>query len=302
MEAAKRNKRNAQGWVTKAVAEIDAFLQALQNVESVPDHEERYNRILTSFNERLSKWDEAQMAFESLIEDADYVTFLNEAADFRGKVVRSRDGLLARYAKFRPPQKDDSTTATTTATTTASTRPHLNLPRIDLPKFRGAVLKFTPFWQQFKACVDEGDYPTVSKFNLLVSCLEEEASGVIEGMPITAENYEAAKEMLEKRYGRKELIVFGHVQELLALGAPTQLLTFRDTLNVHVRSLAAQGITSDKFGVILTPVIVSKLPEDVRLEWSNLGHPAPNTALCCGLGTSSLCTRELADTHDVMLR
>ena len=58
------------------------------------------------------------------------------------------------------------------------------------------------------------------------------------------------------------------VQELLAINAPEQLARFRDVLNVHVRSLAAQGITSDKFGVILTPIIVTKLPEEIRLEWS----------------------------------
>ena len=87
-------------------------------------------------------------------------------------------------------------------------------------------------------------------------------------MPVIEGNYESTKEILEKRYGRKELIVFSHVQELLAINVPEQLARFRDVLNVHVRSLAAQGITSDKFGVILTPIIVTKLPEEIRLEWS----------------------------------
>ena len=74
--------------------------------------------------------------------------------------------------------------------------------------------------------------------------------------------------MLKKRFGRKELIVFAHVQELLALSVPEQLSKFRDKRNVHVHSLATQGITADNFGVILTLIVMSKLPEDVRLEWS----------------------------------
>ena len=146
--------------------------------------------------------------------------------------------------------------------------PQVNLPRIDLPKFSGDVLKFTPFWQQFKSCVDDLDYPVITKFNYLLSCLKGEAKTVIEGMPVIEGNYESAKEILEKRYGRKELIVFSHVQELLAINVPEQLARFRDVLNVHVRSLAAQGITSDKFGVILMPIIVTKLQKEIRLEWS----------------------------------
>ena len=46
------------------------------------------------------------------------------------------------------------------------------------------------------------------------------------------------------------------------------MLTFRDKLVAHVRSLEALDIKSENFGVILTPIIVSRLPEEIRLEWS----------------------------------
>ena len=189
-------------------------------------------------------------------------------AHYREKVIKARDNLVSLWIEAHTPEEDTSNHSTTASQSVTSIKPSVNLPRIDLPKFSGDVLKFTSFWQQFTACVDDCDYPTIAKFNYLTSCLKGDASTVIEGLPITTENYETAKQMLKKRFGRKELIVFAHVQELLALSVPEQLSKFRDNLNVHVRSLATQGIAADNFGVILTPIVVSKLPEDVRLEWS----------------------------------
>ena len=150
------------------------------------------------------------------------------------------------------------------------------MPRIDLPNFSRDVLKFTLCWQQFKSCVDDLNYLIITTFKYLLSCLKGEARAVIGGMPAIKGNYGSAKEMLEKRYDRKVLTVISHVQELLAIKVPEQLARFHDVLNVHVHSLAAQDITSDKFGVILTAMIVTKLPEEIRLEWSRDGEGKEN--------------------------
>ena len=173
--------------------------------------------------------------------------------------MKGRDELIKKWINSKSQNKEENHDNDKHSTRSA---PQINLPRIDLPK------SVETFWQQYKSCGDDQDYPVITKFNYLLSCLKGEARTVIEGMPVIEGNYESAKEMLEKRYGQKELIVFSHIQELLAINVPEQLARFHDVLNVHVRSLAAQGITSDKFGVILTPIIVTKLPEEIRLEWS----------------------------------
>ena len=260
---AKRSKVSAQGWLTRAVNQCSTLAQQDMKVLS----EVEYNSALATFNERLAKWDDAQAAYEAIVEEAELDDLINSAADCREKAVKGRDELIKNWMNSKSQNKENHDNDKH-STRTSNVAPQVNLPRIDLPKFSGDVLKFTPFWQQFKSCVDDLDYPVITKFNYLLSCLKGEAKTVIEGMPVIEGNYESAKEILEKRYGRKELIVFSHVQELLAINVPEQLTRFRDVLNVHVRSLAAQGITSDKFGVILTPIIVTKLPEEIRLEWS----------------------------------
>ncbi|KAK3896281.1 hypothetical protein Pcinc_000025 [Petrolisthes cinctipes] len=52
------------------------------------------------------------------------------------------------------------------------------------------------------------------------------------------------------------------------------LWKLQDQLLRHVRSLEGLGINGDQYGVMLTPVILSRLPQDIRLEWSreSSGH------------------------------
>ena len=83
---------------------------------------------------------------------------------------------------------------------------------------------------------------------------------MLDGLPITQENYTEAKKIIEKRFGRKEVIIFAHVQDLLTLPVSVkaeELTKFYDRLIANVRSLASLSITADQFGVILTPIVVS---------------------------------------------
>ena len=54
-----------------------------------------------------------------------------------------------------------------------------------------------------------------------------------------------------------------------------------DDLQAHTRSLDALGIDGDKYGVILTPLILSRLPQDIRVEWfrEGKGHESDLTFL-----------------------
>ena len=45
------------------------------------------------------------------------------------------------------------------------------------------------------------------------------------------------------------------------------LWKLNDDLQAHTRSLATLGIDGDKYGVILTPLILSRVPQELRLEW-----------------------------------
>ena len=148
----------------------------------------------------------------------------------------------------------------------------VKLPKLTLPKFSGDVLEWQSFWDQFKVNVHDSDLPVVSKFSYLLSLLQGEAKQAVQGLSMTSDHYKTACKILEDWYGRIERIIFTHIQKLLNITIPSKcsisvLWKLNDDLQAHTRSLSALGIDGDKY-VILTPLILSRLPQDIRLEWS----------------------------------
>ena len=88
----------------------------------------------------------------------------------------------------------------------------------------------------------------MSKFVYLLSFLTAEAKLSVKGLTIYAANYQIAKDIMVQRYGRKERIIFTHVQQLMNITVPgnitcenTMLWKLQDELSAHVRSLEALG-------------------------------------------------------------
>ena len=111
----------------------------------------------------------------------------------------------------------------------------------------------------------------IDKFNYLNSLLEGEAARAIQGLPLTNANYNVAVEILRERFGKPQTIIAAHMDDLLKL--PTlsanccvkELRAVLDQLTIHVRGLETLGVNAQQYGSLLTPIIMSKLPSDVRL-------------------------------------
>ena len=144
---------------------------------------------------------------------------------------------------------------------------------MELPKFGGEVIEFPSFWDRFTVSVHNTNIPDVQKFVYLDSLLYGEARETIKGISITAENYKVACKGLKQRYGRKELIIFKHVQELLTISAQGKvgyqnLRKHHDKVVNHVRCLEGYEITGEQYGMFLVPIVLATLPFDIRMEWS----------------------------------
>ncbi|GFS59462.1 uncharacterized protein TNIN_167761 [Trichonephila inaurata madagascariensis] len=107
---------------------------------------------------------------------------------------------------------------------------------------------------------------------------------LVDGYPHTAENYDKCIDSLRMRFGREELLIEFYVRELLSLviknvtnsrskGGITQLC---NKLESHLRSLESIGMTSDKYAVMLLPLVESYIPEDMFRIW--LRNPFASTA------------------------
>ena len=154
----------------------------------------------------------------------------------------------------------------------ATTTDRVKLPKISLPHFRGNLMKWTPFWDSFNSAVHLNDrLSEIDKFNYLRSLLEGAAYDAIAGLALTAVNYGEAIEILTKRFGNKQLIISKHMESLLhvqAVTSDTHLKDLRklyDQAEANIRSLKALGVEPVSYGAMLSSVLLSKLPPDLRL-------------------------------------
>ena len=143
--------------------------------------------------------------------------------------------------------------------------------------FSGNVIEWQTFWGQFSATVDSTALPVVSKFTYLRSLLDGEAKQAIEGLSIINDHYKTACSILKERYRHNERIICIHIQELLNISIPSKcrlsmLWSLNDTLQAHMRTLDSLRIKGDQYGIILTPLVLSRLPVEMRLEWARDGE------------------------------
>ena len=145
------------------------------------------------------------------------------------------------------------------------------LPELALPKFKGDVKHWTAFWDSFQSAVHNNKILKVDKFNYLNSLLEGTAFKTIQGLALTESNYDAAVSMLKDRFGNPQQIISAHMEGLLKVAnctghRPASLCGVFDKIMVHVRGLEALGITSEQYGSLLIPVIMTKFPSDIHLR------------------------------------
>lgn len=261
-----RRRTAARGWLTRARRSLAEVFDSDDVDRSV------LGDAVEEFDRRLSTLDEVQSEYELVCDDMD--TVIEEAADYRDNAREVRKEAIIVLVRIEKEEaREAASEASSMSSATRAGKPDVKLPKLVLPKFTGDVLEWQAFWDQFMAVVHNSDLPEISKFTYLRSLLEGEAKEAIEGLSLTTQHYTQAREILEKRFGRKERIIFEHVQGLLAsqLGKQPSLPLLRrlqDSLLSHVRSLECLAIDGNQYGVLLTPIVLSCLPADIRMEWA----------------------------------
>ena len=108
----------------------------------------------------------------------------------------------------------------------------------------------------------------VQKLNYLGAQLQGDAARVIARLPLTGVNYNNAMSLLIERFGQPHKIINAHMQALLVIANPVSSLSslqlFYDTIEGHVRGLAALGKPEELYGALLIPIVLGKLPRDIE--------------------------------------
>ena len=137
------------------------------------------------------------------------------------------------------------------------------LPKLEIPVFTGEPLDWQPFWDCFQAA--NQTLTGVQKLSYLRARLRGKASRVITGLPLTNTKYQTSVILLKDRYRQSHRIISAHVQALLDLPKPSNILAnlrlFYDTIETHVRCQQSLGKSPESLDTLLVPMILTKLPK-----------------------------------------
>ena len=158
------------------------------------------------------------------------------------------------------------------ASTSCGTKHVARLPKLVLKKFKGEACQWQTWWDCYNSAIHTNPELTdVDRFNYLKGLLEDGALSTIQSLPLTAANYKTAIDLLTERFDRTSVIVSSHMDSLSKLPSLfncndiRKLRQLYDTIEVHIRGLQSLDVSSETYGMLLVPVLLSKILEEIRL-------------------------------------
>ena len=284
------NRNVVKGYVTKAKAftagphdentrvEIEAVLEAV----------EIKWKLIVELDEKI---------LELLEEDA-IEADVDEGATFELQLRRDL-AVIKEYLRGKIKAKSDVKSDIPSATGKASVK----LPKIFIKKFYGDPISWQQFYETFEATVHKNDSLSgIEKFSYLKGYLGGAAEKSIEGFKLTNDNYQAALDLLKERYANPQLTIASHMNKILQVEKVSssknvkELRQLYDKIECHVRSLKTVGIDSEHYGPLLIPIILERMPSDIKLEISRkLGTSNWQIEMFMGILKDEITARESCD-------
>ena len=149
----------------------------------------------------------------------------------------------------------------------------VKLPYLQLQKFGGNPTDWGAFWDSFSSAIHSNEeLDDVQKFNYLKSYLYGNAARALDGLSSTSDNYAEAVKMLSDRFGNKQVIISSHMHKFDEIKAVRHIADLNGLRNIYdqiesnVRSLQSVGIATESYETWLTPKILGKVPEELRIS------------------------------------
>ena len=97
--------------------------------------------------------------------------------------------------------------------------------------------------------------------NYLSGLLKGEAARVLQSLPLSESNYQRAVDLLNERFGQKQVLINTHMDALLKILSATnnvkKLTSLYDACEGYIHR-------SESYEDLLIPIVMKKLPEEVR--------------------------------------
>ena len=264
----KKIRGGLSGYVTKTLERIQSLLDRFE--PTVVNQLKTYRIALEEKLKILGSLDDEILG---LLKEDQIEAEIEETGNFRESIHE----MMVKIDEVLPTEVENNSDKSNSHSVTSNSFSFglgvkAKLPTISLKRFHGDAMLFSPFWDSFVSAVDENQaLSDVDKFNYLKTLVEGTAAAAIRGLPLIADNYEAGKNIPKKRFGQPQVIINPHMESLVKIAAVAsdnnlkRLRELYDQDEAHIRALQAIGVESESYGKLLIPLLMEKLPSNLRL-------------------------------------
>ena len=260
----KRIRAGHRGTAAKLIVRVREKLSE-ENIEPIEKHWAKQTVMAVKEKiETLRVLDSevAELMEETEGEEEEIVKEIGKSDDLRAElselVFKLEEGLLISEGPQTP-----IVTPAASQMLGAASKVKARLPKLEVKKFSGKLQEWQEFWDSFESFIDRNEsLAAMDKFAYLRGLLLESAKSTIAGFALTSANYDAAVQLLKKRYGKDSAIQKVHLNDLLDLSpvynerdTPPRLRRFCDDCETHYRGLEALGVAECVYSTIVVPAL-----------------------------------------------
>ena len=282
----KKVRAGHRGFLTGVLPNVDECLnsyEAEKKVEPV-----KWHTVLKEQLDKILPLDEeiyAELIADEKSTEEDITAEIDRAARLKADVLQRlaaideklavlQPGLSENQHMSGPPSSPYQNVVENGATSSSanSKTVRVKLPKLEVRKFSGKLEEWQEFWDSFESAIHANDsLSNVDKFSYLRGLLLEPARSAITGFALTSANYEAAVELLKKRFGKKTAIQRTLVNELLNTrpvfneSDTARLRGLYDFVETKYRALQALNVDERTYSEIVVPMLLERIPDSVRL-------------------------------------
>ena len=148
----------------------------------------------------------------------------------------------------------------------------MKLPKLEIKPFKGDPTTWQSFYDSFDCAVHRNESLSgVQKMNYLMNLLVGQVAESVKGLTLSNDNYEIALNILKERYGDNQVVISAHMNNLLSMDPVKSISDVKslrklcDIIKSQIRGLNCIGIEAKNYGPLLIPVVLSKVPDEIKL-------------------------------------
>lgn len=152
----------------------------------------------------------------------------------------------------------------------------ISLPPINIIQFNGSLDNWLHFRDLFISLIHENvELSNIEKMHYLISSLKDEARRAIEGLSISANNYEQAWSLLLERFNNEKLIIQTHIKKIINMPAinkanSVNLRQIVDNVRNNLAALGTLGEPIQHWDSLLITIITDKFDFHTAREWQSI--------------------------------